>query len=425
MALLAALLLPEIAPAAPVTPHSNPRWLAQGNGEPLFLCGPADPEDFFFRGSENPDGTRNGDQQAIVDKIVGTGANSFYVIAVRSHGGDGSSSHNPWINHDEDDGLNQDILDQWDGWLSQIDAAGIVTFFVIYDDGSEPWSTGTSVGTAERDFFRDLVNRFEHLDNLIWCIGEEYEEAYTATRVELLAAAVDEDDDYDHPITVSQLNGTTFHFPTDPNLSSFAMQINDTLVYNTIHGRVKSAFSNAAGQYNVNVMEIRFHYTTREETRKRCWAAAMGGGYVMVHRMFIIDTPVEAMEDCGRLVSFFQSTPFDEMEPHDELARGDANYVFGDADAGWIVYAEAAAGPIGLSIPPGYAGPYDLRWFDCESGVSVEQTGVPLIEGDNLASIPGGIGNEVAVSVTPSTAAVSVQSGLRWLSWGNVKSLFR
>ncbi len=420
----ALVLLAGSAAAAPLQVHSNPRWLAWGDGSPLFLCGPSDPEDFFYRGSQNPDGTRSGDQQLIIDKMIGTGANCLYVMAVRSHGGDGTSTHNPFIGHDPAAGFNAAVLDQWDGWLTQLDAAGIISFFVIYDDGTRIWNTGSVVGAEEEAFFTDLVNRFEHLDNLIWCLGEEYEEAYLPVRVEAFASIVATADDFGHPISVSQLNGDSFHFPGHPDLHSFAMQINNTLDYGTIHGRVVNAFGIAAGQYNVNLMEVRYHYSGREETRKRCWAAAMGGGYVMVHQMFVANTPVEAIEDCGRLATFFQSTPFPSMSPQDSRARGATDYVFGEESAGWILYAEDAGGALGISLPTGSAGPYDLRWLNCESGAEMQESGVSLTDGDNLLPIPSGLGTEVVVYAGPASAT-SASSGVETSTWARTKAAYR
>lgn len=38
-------------------------------------------------------------------------------MAVRSHGGDGSSTQNPFIDSDPSKGLDQDILNQWENWF--------------------------------------------------------------------------------------------------------------------------------------------------------------------------------------------------------------------------------------------------------------------------------------------------------------------
>ncbi|MCA9638738.1 MAG: hypothetical protein KC420_22075, partial [Myxococcales bacterium] len=67
----------------------HPAWLQVDGQGPFFICGPGDPEDFLHRGALLPDGTRDGDQAALIAKLAPTGANSVYVQAIRSHGGDG------------------------------------------------------------------------------------------------------------------------------------------------------------------------------------------------------------------------------------------------------------------------------------------------------------------------------------------------
>ena len=99
MALAALVLAPTIANAQIVVDPDTPEWLYYSNGQPFFLAGPGDPEGFLYRGTQNPDGTRDGDQAALIDKLKGTGANSIYMQIIRSNGGDGNATHNPFINN--------------------------------------------------------------------------------------------------------------------------------------------------------------------------------------------------------------------------------------------------------------------------------------------------------------------------------------
>ncbi|HIE53447.1 MAG TPA: hypothetical protein EYP85_16975 [Armatimonadetes bacterium] len=41
------------------------------------MCGPGDPEDFFYRGQLNPDGTRRGDQRELIRKLKGEAERDF------------------------------------------------------------------------------------------------------------------------------------------------------------------------------------------------------------------------------------------------------------------------------------------------------------------------------------------------------------
>lgn len=415
---------PQPARAGAITiDPANRRWMYK-DGAPFFFCGPGDPEDFLHRGVLQTNGTRIGDQPQIIQRLVGTGANSAWMTAVRSHGGDGGPTENPFVNNDPNQGVNAAVLTQWNGWIEAYDAAEIVTFFVFYDDGTLVWNTGGTVGAAETNFITAIVNRFKHVDHLVWCIAEEFEEAYSTARVSTLAGLIASLDDRNHPISTHQLPSTVCAFPNDPNQDAFAMQAAAGETAGSLHAKVVSAYQNAAGKYNVTMAEAVGHYTDRTSARKLSWAAAMGGSYVMVQAMNIIDTPIEALQDCGRLASFFQSTPFHLFAPNDALKRGQTEYVFGATSLGYIVYASNATGTLGLSIPSGGAGAYDLRWFDCATGITVVQYGAFLQVGDNFWVKPPSIGAELALSIEP-TGTTSLDPAVDSESWGRIKSRFR
>jgi hypothetical protein len=167
-----------------------------------------------------------------------------------------------------------------------------------------------------------------------------------------------------------------------------------------------------------------YHYSTRTEARRLSWAAALAGAYVMVHSMDVISTPSEALEDCGRIVTFFQSAPFHLMSPRDDLARAGTDYVFGDPSVGYLAYAADLVGDVGLLIPPGGGGTFDLRWFDCENGSVVVVPGVVLSEGEHSAAKPDGFGADVALSILPATAA-SAEPSVRAATWTKIKNRYR
>jgi hypothetical protein len=419
-AVLGSVCLPSALRASPITSDpGDPVWLYQ-SGSPFFFCGPGDPENFLHRGSTLPDGTRSGDQDQIIQKLAGTGANSLWMTAVRSHGGDGDATENPFLDHDPALGVNPAVLDQWDAWIETLDAAGIVTFFVFYDDGSNVWGSGTAVPAAEAEFFAAVVERLDRHDHLIWCIAEEYQEALPPARVSALAALIDANDDHDHPIAVHQTPGTTFHFADDPVIDCFAMQSAGGDTPASLHDKVLEAKEIADGRYNVTMSETVGHYTDRESTRKLNWAAAMGGAYVMVQAMDVAGTPVEALEDCGRLVDFFRSTPFHVMESRDATARGETEFVLGDPDVGFIAYSANATVNLGINIPPAGVGTYELTWMNCETGFTVVQPDVDLGEGDEILPKPTGIGTEAVLYAVLEGGASSVAPE----SWGLIKSRF-
>ena len=84
---------------------NNAAWLvynrdsnSDGSLDPFFLIGPGDPEGLLYEGQRSPDGTRSGGRQdEIINRIIAEGGNSVYVHMVRSHGGDGDDSQNPFV----------------------------------------------------------------------------------------------------------------------------------------------------------------------------------------------------------------------------------------------------------------------------------------------------------------------------------------
>ena len=389
---------------------SNPSWLvrynAGGDHRPLFMAGPGDPEDFLYRGSRNVDGTRSGDQWALINKLKTTGANSIYLQAVRA-GGDGPADHNPFIGSNPSLGLNQDILDQWDNWFTEMDNNGIVTYFFFYDDdsaGSYYFGGGDAVPANEQAFVQGIVNRFEHHKNLIWVVKEEYTEAYSAARVSNIAATIRAADDNNHVIAVHQNDGISFDFANDSNIDQFAVQRNTSGADN-IHNDMVSAWNLANGRYNLNMSESNQHYNVsspdRQATRRYSWAAAMAGSYVMVLRDDIISTPTKILEDHGRIVDFFEQTNFNTMSPSDTLAAAGTDYVLADGvHHSYIAYAADLVDNIGLVNM--VAGQYDFLWFDVVTGATVQQNMVPVSSGNQTWNTPPGLGDELAVWISPA-----------------------
>lgn len=386
-------------PGQLIVDPQHPQWLKRKSGGPLFICGPGDPEDFLYRGKRNPNGTRTGDQMTLINKLKGTGANCIYLMAVRSHGGDGNRTHNPFKDNNPSRGINPKVLDQWEMWFTEMDNNGIVIFFFFYDDSASIWNTGDRVGSAEKQFIHALVNCFEHHKNLIWCVAEEYQEAFSPQRVRRIAAEIRAADDHDHAIAVHKLSGLEFsEFADEPCIDQFAIQYGQSI--SGLHNGVVTAWNEAAGRYSLNMAEPSVSGTPqgfcdRHTMRKCSWACAMGGAYVMIFSMTIDNTPLNQLKDCGRLVRFFESTNFNEMSPHDELKYAGTEYVLARPGHSYIAYASNLKGKVGLRNMT--AGTYTLRWFDCATGRSVTQQKLHVGAGNQSWQAPPGIGTELAV----------------------------
>jgi hypothetical protein len=378
----------------------NPAWMVynrdtdgDGKRDPVFICGPGDPEDFFYRGTRNADGTRSGDQQTIINNMISNGVNSIYLQVIRSHGGDGDSSHNPFINSDSSLGFDLDILQQWDNWLTQLDQAGIVIYFFFYDDSARIWS-GDTVNTPEHNFINTLVKRYQHLKHLVWVVAEEYSERYSTTRVSNIAQTIGEADDNDHVVANHQHSSTVFDHPTSPYLDQFALQYNVSTP-SALHTGMISAWNTAAGRYSIMMSEAAGHgIDSRSGCRQKNWASAMGGAYVMILGMDGTTPFNEKMTDCKIQRTFFEATDFNTMSPHDELGNS-GTWVLANPGKSYIAYRSSDGD---FSLKNMIGGNYTLTWLNPFNGTTLIQT-LTLGAGNNTIFRPQGIGGEAAVWV--------------------------
>ena len=391
-----ARVLRSVQPDAGVlrTDPRNAAWLTKGANRTTVICGPGDPEGFLYRGRLKPDGTRDGDQMQLIDKLAGTGANCIYMIAVRSHGGDGDRTENPFIQHDPSRGLNPAVLDQWDGWFHAMDERGIVIYLFLYDDSTRIWNTGKSMGDPERRLVTELVTRFRKHRGLVWCIAEEYQEALTPERVRAIAATIRRLDPV-HSIAVHTLHGIEFNeFADDRHVDQFAVQYN-TDSETELHRQLVNAWKTAKGRYHINMSECAA-FGPREVARGKMWACLMAGASVMIIDMDIASTDIAEMEDCGRAVRFWESFHALGFAPADERVLAGTQYAMAAPDGRFVLYGRSQNRRLGLRDLPKRN--YDLLWMDCTTGQwtpQISQAGGPW-------DIPPGIGNEAVVYGVPT-----------------------
>lgn len=413
---------------------NNPMWMVYNRDnnndnklDPYFLCGPGDPEGFLYRGTRNINGTRNGDQLQLIEKLKKNGGNCLYLMAVRTHGGDAwkdvesdpgnypDDKHNPWVAQNPAFGLNPDILDQWEIWFSEMDKNDITIYFFIYDDAINvgeklgwPLDASGNLHPGEKRFFQDLVNKFEHHKNLVWCIMEEGQEIGEnwQLHVSKIAETIREADDYEHVIASHQLPGGVFYHAEDPYIDQFAIQSafwEAGATPDSVHNWIVDVWNRAGGKYSLNLSEDKIHQNLskagdRESIRKRSWAIAMAGSYVMVFGMEIVNTPIEQLQDCRRLQYFFESSDFNIMAPHDELKYTGTQYVLAAPGESYIIYSANHSKEMGLLNM--VEGKYSFGWMDCVTGKTVKENNVIVKEGNQSWNKPDDFNNEVVLHIT-------------------------
>jgi len=364
----------------------HPTWLQRAGVGPYFMCGPGDPEGFLYRD----------DQDSLIEKLLPTGANCVYLMAVRSHGGDGGPHEDPFVDHDPTKGLDEQVLQRWERWFSLMDRAGICIYFFLYDDSAQPFPKNLVDGDlvdAEKRFVDTLVGCCKHHRNRIWCVAEECAEGLTRTRASRIAARIKANDPH-HAVAVHQLDGTTFDFRDDPDVDQFAIQHNVPSA-EELHRGCLAAWTNVAGHKSLVMSEFA-DAGTGPDLRRKLWAAALGGAYVMVLGMDIARTPEEDLRACGHVVRFFEKTRFNECAPHDELAAGATSYVLARPGRAYIAYADRP-GDLVLHVVEGR---YELVWYDCVRGNWSTTSAVTLADGPATFARPAGLPEEVCLYLT-------------------------
>ena len=362
-------------PGQIIVDPQNPAWLAynrdadhDGRLDPFFMCGPGGPEGFLY-------GDIGGglSQDAVLDQIIAHGGNCIYMIAVRSHGGDGTPDQNPFIDHDPAKGLDTKVLDGWEKWFERMEQHGVVIYFFFYDDGVNLWK-GDGISSEERSFIRGIVDRFKHHPNLMWCIAEEYSQALSKEKIRKLAAEIHAADDHSHIIAVHQKTGKVFDFPDDENLDQFAMQIAASSAAE-VHAQCIESANRARGRFNAVMAELNPYHSDllvkcdRTGVRRACWAAAMASHTVMHLGTWEKAAPtVEMLEDYRRLSRFFESIPcLTGMEPRDDKVRSGSAWVLARRGQYLVYLPEGGEVTLDLSDSDGML---RVDWYNPREGTT-------------------------------------------------------
>jgi hypothetical protein len=429
MGVTAATLLPTgSALAAPATgglvaDPANPARLKYHNGGPAFIASVGEPEGFLYRGTKNANGTRAGDQAAIISEIRARGLNAIFVIGFcdSRYGGDGPADGNPFINANIHGNIDADILDQWYGWFQTLDAAGVVIYFNIYDDLVDVvagkrmnWNlVGGNLHPQEQKYVDAVVNRFKTLKNLIWSINENANKVYPASYVQRwkrIAARVRQLDTFRHPIALGIVpetdpfvtpNTGIAAYANDPNFDQELVQHIQPTSVNDMYNKMLALWNAAAGRYNVMLGQA-WPVFNGADGRKKNWATAMAGAYVFQAYgssgkvWDILRSPDADLNALGYIDNFFRSVAgLNRMVPRNDLKFGDTKWVLAEVGRSYVAYSDNAATSLGVRGLT--AGTYNLKWLDTVDGSTVVQNGVPVTTASRAFPRPATIQPEAAL----------------------------
>jgi len=427
---------PDALPGQVIVAGSNPGYLKYNGGGPVFLCGPDNPEDFLFRGTLNADGTRSGGgQEEMIDRMAQAGVNAFHCQMTRmrrcNYKDEGDDTHTPFVDHDPSKGLNEDVLNQWDGWLEKLEEKGIVVHLEFYNDATDVEMMGWKLDSAgnlppdEKRWIEGIVKRFKHHKNILWGIEESCNKlpASRTPHFKKIGELIAQTDNYNHPIVQS------FVVPNDPEGDFPADGITSDEYIGDAHIRVVTwlhvvphgddfeeqhqeylrFYKRDSSKFVVMKNETYHHPRRGAQSRRYMWSCAMTGMHALeaYHHADRASDEKILMDD-GRINTFMEQTDFHRMKPRDDLAAGSTKWVLANPGNSYIAYTYNYTGPMGVKRMT--AGAYDLKWFDTVDGDMVTQTGVSVSSGEVTWTKPSSMGSEVALYIKRKGSSSSSSS---------------
>ena len=402
--------------AGPLRVNASGQWFeTAGDQKPYFMAGLGGPEGFLYETTQR--------KQQIVDQLIQNGGNAVYMHTIRAFGGDGGSSEHPFNANDPASGIKPGVFDNWMLHLRQLDAAAITTWIHVLDDTARPWGCSLPLPGHAKTYIRDLVNRFKSLNHLVWLSGEEYlmgacSDAQDKALMQAIAAEIRLHDKV-HPVGVHHNSGQQMQFGGDPNINVFAQQTCGSASTRSVDGLHGVA---QRGPWVYVMAECHpWHRdllarNDRDTLRQSAWATTLAGGYFLLYDAYERSTgtaphdpSVELLRDLRTLTNFMNSTPFNTLNPRDDLATGGTRWVLANpATRKYILFSNQSGAT--LSVRDLAPGNYALTWLDAK-------TGQRLVESRSASQVPftkpPGFGNEVALyldgngtGVTPQPSAV-------------------
>lgn len=420
---------PAALPGQIIVAGGRPGYLKINGGRPVYLCGPDNPEEFLFLGELNDDGTRSGPQMEIINAIGKSGANAFHFMMFRMRRcnikDEGDDTHCPFIDFDPAKPLNEKVLDQWDGWLSELEARGVIVHLEFYNDATDVERMGWTLDSQgnlhpdEERWIAGIVQRFKHHKNILWGIEESCNKLPRAwvPHFKRIARLIAETDNHNHPIVQSFVTSDTAERDRHPDGVMSGDYRDDphidiiTWLHVAPHGEDVEAQHQEylkwsrwdSDRFIVMKNETEWHRIDRTTARRQTWGCVLAGVHCLEaqHNATRRDG-LERIVDDGKVVAFMEQTDWHTMKPRDDLAAGATKWVLANEGSSYIAYTYDCSSPMGLKAMA--EGTYDLLWFDTVSGRSLTQAGVTVSSGDAAWAKPEGLGSEIALYVGRSAS---------------------
>ncbi len=357
---------------AVATAENNIRYLKFRDGPYWLKAGCDDPEN-FLGAYQHYDTLKK--RQAAVDYLAGRGVNSLYIMS-HNIGGDDNDVW-PWLGktareakaHGAGD-VRFDLakLAEWRALFVYMQRRGVVVYLVLEDDSA--WK-----GYDHGRYYREIVARFGDLPALLFNLGEEHNENYRLSEGLTLARRLEEIDPYGHPRGIHNVNSPNDAYIDAPQIDFTSIQTGSPgarrgLEQALDHNRIAIDWLGRCRSRGKRPLMIGFDEGRPEERRAAWWAAYLAGAVWEAHVLAPYDRPMSAWDETwtqlGGARAFLESTPFWEMQPHNELVASGRAFCLARLGAAYALYLPAG-GAVTVNLPD--EGNYTFAWWSPANGV--------------------------------------------------------
>jgi hypothetical protein len=349
-------------------------------GEPLFNTSSAD-------GGKGLIGALN--------YLSSQGVNSIYFLPMNI-GGDAKDtspyvSVSNWAGSTSNDNRHFDIskLRQWESAVAYAQRKGIHLHFVL-NEAEEPNKKeldGGTLGVERKLFYREMIARFGHHNALQWNISEEYDNIYPLSplTVKAFAGYIQQQDPYDHPITVHNRwdpDSAFTPFLGDSRFSLTSFQyLGSVAGYGAEVEEWRRKTASAGRPLPISMDELATITTTNAVQQRKAilWPTYLSGGQLE----WFIKTEDQSLEDFRPYEQHWTYTryartfvennlPFWEMAPQDSLLSGESSdygggQVFAKVGQVYAVYLPNATSTGTLDLS-GVSGSFQKSWYNPRTG---------------------------------------------------------
>jgi hypothetical protein len=365
----------------PQAQHSfSPHVRDWQSGDPLF-------------NSSSPDGGKG--LIGALNYLSSQKVNSIYFLPMNI-GGDGKDTSpyvkvSNWAGSTSNDNKHFDIskLRQWECAFAHAQRKGIQLHFVLNEaeEANKRELDNATLGTERKLFYREMVARFGHHNALQWNISEEYDLNYPLgpNTVKAFAGFIQQQDPYDHPITVH--NAANPDFAWTPFLGDSRFSLTSFQYWKSVAGygseveewRRKTA--SAGRPIPISLDELATITTTNAEQQRKAilWPTYLSGGQLEWFKT----GDKQDMDDFRlyerhwtymRYARTFveKNLPFWEMAPKDGLLSGESpdyggGQVYAKAGQVYAVYLPKATSTGALDLS-GVSGSFQKSWYNPRTG---------------------------------------------------------